>query len=84
MLSENYFQYADHFTRVQNEQESIRMAKINSSSTVTEKSGETKINDEKSVKSEDEVVKKIASESTVKKDLKSSEKKILEKKSAAS
>jgi hypothetical protein len=84
VLSENYFQHADHFTRVQNEQESIRMAKINSSSTVIVKSEETKINDEKSVKLEDEVVKKIASESTIKKDSKSSEKKIVEKKSAAS
>ena len=33
ILSENYFQHADHFTRVQNEQESIRMARINSSPT---------------------------------------------------
>ena len=30
VLSENYFQHADHFTRVQNEQESIRMARVNS------------------------------------------------------
>ena len=30
ILSENYFQHADHFTRVQNEQEKIRKAKINS------------------------------------------------------
>ena len=29
VLSENYFQHADHFTRVQNEQESIRMARVN-------------------------------------------------------
>jgi hypothetical protein len=29
ILSENYFQHADHFTRVQNEQESIRMARRN-------------------------------------------------------
>ena len=32
ILSENYFQHADHFTRVQNEQESTRMARVNSSS----------------------------------------------------
>ena len=32
ILSENYFQHADHFTRVQNEQEINRVAKINSSS----------------------------------------------------
>ncbi len=30
ILSENYFQHADHFTRVQNEQQSIRTAKANS------------------------------------------------------
>ena len=29
ILSENYFQHADHFTRVQNEQDSIRMARRN-------------------------------------------------------
>ena len=31
VLSENYFQHADHFTRVQNEQENIRLARVNSS-----------------------------------------------------
>jgi len=31
VLSENYFQHADHFTRLQNDQENIRMARINSS-----------------------------------------------------
>ena len=31
ILSENYFQHADHFTRVQNEQESARMARVQSS-----------------------------------------------------
>jgi hypothetical protein len=30
ILSENYFQHADHFTRIQNEQESNRIAKANS------------------------------------------------------
>jgi hypothetical protein len=34
ILSENYFQHADHFTRVQNEQESIRMTRVNSSPVV--------------------------------------------------
>jgi len=28
ILSESYFQYADHFTRVQNEQESKKLAKV--------------------------------------------------------
>jgi hypothetical protein len=40
ILSENYFQHADHFTRVQNEQESIRMARVNASSTATTKPAE--------------------------------------------
>ena len=29
ILSENYFQHADHFTRIQNEQENNRLAKVN-------------------------------------------------------
>jgi hypothetical protein len=32
ILSENYFQYADHFTRVQNERESNRIPKFNNNS----------------------------------------------------
>ena len=30
ILSENYFQHADHFTRVQKEQENNRLARVNS------------------------------------------------------
>ena len=84
ILSENYFQHADHFTRVQNEQESIRVARINSSPSVTVKPVEAK--DEKLVKTEieNEIVKKTIPEPTVKKDVKVTEKKIIEKKSAAS
>ena len=78
ILSENYFQHADHFTRVQNEQESLRLARINSSPVVTE----TK--DEKLIKTEDDVVKKIISKSTDQKATKTSDKKLAEKKSAAS
>ena len=37
ILSENYFQHADHFTRVQNEQELNRVARINSTPTETAK-----------------------------------------------
>ena len=93
VLSENYFQHADHFTRVQNEQESIRMARVNSSPAaivkpmeetpaVAIKSAETK--DEKPVKIEGNVSKKIILESPVKKVIKTTEKKIVEKKSAVS
>ena len=84
ILSENYFQHADHFTRVQNEQESIRMARVNTSPAATIKPAESVTNDEKLVKAEDDRLKKIAPESTDKKEGKPSEKKILEKKSAVS
>ena len=84
ILSENYFQHADHFTRVQNEQESLRMARINSSPDLTTKPAEAETNDEKPVKTEHDMVKKITSDTSVKKTVKESEKKIIEKKSAAS
>ena len=84
ILSENYFQHADHFTRVQNEQESIRLAKVNSSPTLTPKPVEVEAKDEKLVKVETVTKKKIISEPLVKKDVKNTEKKIVEKKSAVS
>ena len=58
ILSENYFQHADHFTRVQNEQESLRMARINSSPSTNIKPLEA--NDGK----EDKILKKIDQESS--------------------
>ena len=84
ILSENYFQHADHFTRVQNEQESIRMARVNSSPAATIKPVEVETKDEKPVKIEDAVVKKIIPEPSVKKIVKATAKKIVEKKSAVS
>jgi 5'-3' exonuclease len=59
ILSENYFQHADHFTRVQNEQESIKMARINSSPTTIVKPVEVEVKDEKPVKAEVDTKKKI-------------------------
>jgi len=86
VLSENYFQHADHFTRVQNEQESIRMARVNTSPTTIIKPAEVK--EKNPVKTETvtetETVKKIISEPIVKKVIKTNEKKIVEKKSATS
>jgi hypothetical protein len=79
ILSENYFQHADHFTRVQNEQESIRMARVNSSPATTIKPSEVETKNEKLVKTEDDSVKKIIPEPSVKKIVKA-----IEKKSAAS
>ena len=84
ILSENYFQHADHFTRVQNEQESARMARVNVSSTVTVKPVEAVVEDGKQAKIEIDVVKKIITEPAVKKVIKTTEKKTVEKKSAAS
>jgi 5'-3' exonuclease len=82
VLSENYFQHADHFTRVQNEQDKIRKAKLNSSSADTANSIKSEIN------SEDKLVKNIKTEETTKTNLgsevKDSEKKPEEKKSVAS
>ena len=93
ILSENYFQHADHFTRVQNEQESIRMARVNSSPSATVKPVEvspsvaikpTDVKDDKPAKIEANTVKKIIPESAVKKVTKTVEKKTIENKSAAS
>ena len=38
ILSESYFQHADHFTRIQKEQENAKIAKVNSSSVTPVKS----------------------------------------------
>ena len=84
ILSENYFQHADHFTRVQNEQESLRMARVNSTSTGTIKSVDSEKKIEEAVKTEAETVKKEVLEPEVKKIAKSIDKKVVEKKVAAS
>ena len=48
ILSENYFQHADHFTRIQKEQENAKIARVNSSLV---KSAETEVkNENQSVK----------------------------------
>ena len=84
ILSENYFQHADHFTRVQNEQESLRMARVNSSAAATIKPVDSEKKVEEAVKTEAEKVKKEVSEPEVKKVSKSIDKKVVEKKVAAS
>ena len=84
ILSENYFQHADHFTRVQNEQESLRMARVNSTATGTIKPVDSEKKVETVVKTEAETVKKEVLEPEVKKVAKSIDKKVVEKKVAAS
>ena len=84
ILSENYFQHADHFTRVQNEQESLRMARVNSSTTATIKPVDSDKKVEEVVKTEAETVKKEVPEAEVKKIAKNIDKKVVEKKVAAS
>ena len=84
ILSENYFQHADHFTRVQNEQESLRMARVNSPATGTIKPVDSETKVEEVVKIEAETVKKEVTKPEVKKVAKSVDKKVVEKKVAAS
>jgi hypothetical protein len=85
VLSENYFQHADHFTRVQNEQESIRMARANTSPVDPVNPVKTEIVAEKIVEKtiKTEEVKKIVPEPVIKKNIKIAEKKTVEKKSVA-
>ena len=79
ILSENYFQHADHFTRVQNEQESLRMSRVNLSPVKETKTIETENKTERPVKIEIETVKKIIQEPEVKKTVKTMENKSSEK-----
>jgi hypothetical protein len=85
VLSENYFQHADHFTRVQNEQESIRMARANTSPVDPVNPVKTEIVAEKIVEKtiKTEEVKKKVPEPVIKKNIKIAEKKTVEKKSVA-
>ena len=77
ILSENYFQHADHFTRVQNEQESIRIARINSTPAEVAKPITAAEQVEKPVKTEAEKAEKPTSETETKRVVKTiAEKKI--------
>ena len=88
VLSENYFQHADHFKRIQNEQESIRMARrvVPTSSDESVNAVKTGVETAKEevITAVTEEVKKIIPESKIKKVIKNNEKKPLEKKSVAS
>ena len=55
ILSENYFQHADHFTRIQNEQESLKKAKFSSQVKEEKKNDENNVLNEKVNKEETEV-----------------------------
>ena len=83
VLSENYFQHADHFTRVQNEQESLRMARVNSTPTEVVKAITPADQIVKEAKIEAPIVQKDTQETELKKPSKTIEKKVTEKKSAA-
>ena len=80
ILSESYYQHADHFTRVQNEQEKLKMTRVNSSPAEVVKVIEPEVKVEKSIKTEVERDKKIISEPLEKKVAKTNEKKTEEKK----
>ena len=79
ILSENYFQHADHFTRVQNEQESLKMARVNSSPVEVVKPVSSIDKVEKSSEIEAETDTKITPGAEVKKVVKTVEKKPVEK-----
>jgi hypothetical protein len=79
ILSENYFQHADHFTRVQNEQESNRVSRINSSNTETVKT--TKNETEVIESSKSEELTKVIQKTDDRNISKSEDKKTTEKKS---
>ena len=83
ILSENYFQHADHFTRVQNEQESLRMARVNSPATRTIKPTDSEKKVEEVPKTEAETVKKEVTKPEVKIVTKSIDEKVVEKKVSA-
>ena len=84
VLSENYFQHADHFTRVQNEQEKNRMSRVNSPSIqpMNPVKNEADQSEELVKPSKTEEAQKIIPEPEIKKVIKTSEKKLVEKKSA--
>ena len=82
ILSESYFQHADHFTRVQSEQESNRIARVNSAPTESVKPIKTEAESVKPVKTKE--IKENTSEPEAKKVIKNLDKKTEEKKSIAS
>ena len=84
ILSENYFQHADHFTRVQNEQEINRMARLNSSPSKAEAEVAKPIETETVKPTKSEELKEAKVEQEVKKSSKIVEKKNEEKKVAIS
>ena len=54
ILSENYFQHADHFTRIINEQENLKKSKFSSEVREDKKDDENNVINEKSNKEEPE------------------------------
>ena len=83
ILSENYFQHADHFTRVQNEQESNRISRISSSSiSKTKPIINDEINEVSTHSKEKDIP--VSTEPDDKKIIEPTEKKTVEKKSAVS
>ena len=75
ILSENYFQHADHFTRIQNEQEKIRNTRINP--TPIEQVKSEKLSETNEINKKEEIDKTVNS-------TEKTEKKLSEKKTAVS
>ena len=70
ILSENYLQHADHFTRILNERESIRKEKFLETNTSNNENNDENIDSSKQ-KTDKELIEKSSDEPSIQKNLKS-------------
>ena len=71
ILSENYLQHADHFTRILNERESIRKEKFSETNTSNNNENNDENIDSSKQKTDKELIEKSSDESSIQKNLKS-------------
>ena len=70
VLSENYFQHADHFTRIMNEQDAFKKERFTENKLINEESSVEKLT-ETDEASQDKIVEKVKDTTEVKKSIKS-------------
>ena len=71
ILSENYLQHADHFTRIMNEQDALRKERFTANKVESEENSEEEKSVKKEESSKDKLVEKVKDETEVKKVAKS-------------
>ena len=71
ILSENYLQHADHFTRILNERESIRKEKFSETNTSNNNENNDENIDSSKQKTDKELIEKSSDEPSIQKNLKS-------------